>query len=1482
MRRSLRHTALALAAAAALGASGPACADPVTIVTVAAYAMAGAEVIALTTAAYIALAASVIGGIVARKNAKRAAAAARDARMDALTDRCVTMMTSEPEPAVVYGRCAVGGWVIDKITTAKTYVDDAGMVRTKPDALQHVVVGIAGHECQAIHDIYMYGDWVGMIGADGWVTGGPADAPYGRLHAIQATQRVAFVAGAATLLPAQQGYTISRLISISQDQSGDAGSKSSVGTLSGLSITGGPASGQWDVTVEISKTVSSLHVEFNLGSPDQLASPWLRSVAPATWTAEHRLRGITYAVLTFDLDDGRYQGIPGDMAFEVSGRKVLDPRTGVTAWSRNAALCTFDWLRAKWGYNLALDDIKPIIELANTCDQQISMMVGSVTTTGPRYTIDGAFGVNADKASVLSDMLESMGGFASHGAQWALQAGAWSAPVMAITDDDLAAPVRVLRSAAPLDERFNSARATYMPERKVQPADVDPYSNAVFVVADGGREWGSFTFPFTNNKARARNLLRQFVEQSRAGMLIQYTGKMRLWPLEVGDRVTVTSSRFGLVADTFRVIDTTWSPGQPVVLTLQRDIAASYDDADASTADPAPSTRLPNPGLVDTPSALSAVSGTAQLLKMADGTILPRVLVSWAAPQTIYMSDPSSRTIVSWRRTAEVTWSEFPLSGNTTETYLDGVRDRDVIIIRVQHVNSIGARSQWVAMAHTVVGKTAPPTAVTSLAVTELQTAARKFGWVHVPDIDHYGYELRYSANQGAIWEQMLYLDRVVGDALSTELSEPADGPWRFAICSIDLSGNYSTSPAYSSAVLSGYSALIASGGMSGNLLANTSFSSRVTAPWAHAGAALAYYGTESQRDSGQPYAPLGTDAICMRQMAPIAGGDAAAAHDLVSEFVPVAPLVRYELSAYIAAHRCGMEVYLEFFTSSMVAMVSAPQWAGSVLTGGQQLDQWTRATVFGVAPAGAAYCRPIIRKLNTVLGQPDSLCWLLWPYLGVASASQATPSAYSPGVPRTVAQLGYVGDLDATRGAPAGTLVGGRLAETISAELVAITSDSVLSRPEKTSEIIRYNEMFNERNGILATASALGITTERTAYSAAMTVLENYLAALLPAFQDTNADTAITPATYRSTWDSAVQARMALLSRISIVSSQRASGMPLSGNLLSNTEFSGNSVVGWAHGGAATLSFFGTESQRDAAQPYAPAGSDAICMRQIGVIAGGDAAAAHDLTPEFIPVMPNVRYEFTGYIAAHRCTVEVYLEWFTVEMVAIVPADKWSGMVLTGGQKLTQWTRGIVFGVAPVGAAYCRPIVRKLNTMAGQPDSFCWLLWPYLGIAGADQIVPSEYSPGVPSSHQQLGLIDTFDLMQDSATEVLFSEAPAPPVFQNGYFNAVPIVQLSYNLKRSGSKGKVTCSFNYELVVPPGFDRSISLPGVIGLRYFGLATVPIILEAGVHFVEFSTPVIIDFPSGTNAIGTAVLSLFGGATLAIKSNILLVLEIIKA
>jgi hypothetical protein len=69
---------------------------------------------------------------------------------------------------------------------------------------------------------------------------------------------------------------------------------------------------------------------------------------------------------------------------------------------------------------------------------------------------------------VLGDLEESMCGHAVYGAQWMMQAGAWTAPVTlpgggGLVEDDLAGQISVVQADTPMDELFNGMRGTYVP-----------------------------------------------------------------------------------------------------------------------------------------------------------------------------------------------------------------------------------------------------------------------------------------------------------------------------------------------------------------------------------------------------------------------------------------------------------------------------------------------------------------------------------------------------------------------------------------------------------------------------------------------------------------------------------------------------------------------------------------------------------------------------------------------------------------------------------------------------------------------------------------------------------------------------------------------------------------------------------------------------------------------------------------------------------
>ncbi|MCX2780428.1 hypothetical protein [Microbulbifer thermotolerans] len=107
--------------------------------------------------------------------------------------------------------------------------------------------------------------------------------------------------------------------------------------------------------------------------------------------------------------------------------------------------------------------------------------------------------------------------------------------------------------------------------------------------------------------------------------------------------------------------------------------------------------------------------------------------------------------------------------------------------------------------------------------------------------------------------------------------------------------------------------------------------------------------------------------------------------------------------------------------------------------------------------------------------------------------------------------------------------------------ELGNIGSDSKLHPSEKLIVIREYNELTDEQSGIVAQATDLGITTEKTAYNNAISALTSYLGGLSPAWDNTGSVTSITRSTWDSKWQDVYSTRQALLDKISAVLKTRA-----------------------------------------------------------------------------------------------------------------------------------------------------------------------------------------------------------------------------------------------------------------------------------------------------------------------------------------------------
>jgi len=321
------------------------------------------------------------------------------------------------------------------------------------------------------------------------------------------------------------------------------------------------------------------------------------------------------------------------------------------------------------------------------------------------YTCNGAFATDGSgKEAVLEDLVETMAGTATYGATWIIQAGAWVSSVMSLGDDDLDGQIEIVQAGAGLDAIINGVRGQFIPAGKTTPVDMTPYQNATFLAADGQALWEDVSLPYVNNKVRAANLARIRVEQARDGLMVRFPAKLKAWPLQIGDRVAVTSTEYGWSAKTFRVTDWQFGDTTAVILTLQEDAAAVYDLADAVTADPAPNTGLPSPWTVASLTGVSASSSYATIQKSGRSPLVPRVLVQWNAITDPYVAGAGGAVEIAWRRPGGV-WQQTSVPGDSTQAYLDGVDDGDLLTISARARNSLGAVSQMVYLSHVVDGK---------------------------------------------------------------------------------------------------------------------------------------------------------------------------------------------------------------------------------------------------------------------------------------------------------------------------------------------------------------------------------------------------------------------------------------------------------------------------------------------------------------------------------------------------------------------------------------------------------------------------------------------------------------------------------------------------------------------------------------------------------------------------------------------------------
>lgn len=477
-----------------------------------------------------------------------------------------------------------------------------------------------------------------------------------------------------------------------------------------------------------------------LGTSTQTSDADLQAAFPGIWTTNHRLQGIAYIYARLEFDAQVFQGGIPNISCVIRGKKVYDYRDLTTKYTANPALILADYLRdTKYGLGCGVDelDTDAVIASANICDEDVPL---ATSGTEKRYECHGLIDTDKNPNQIIEEMLTSMAGQMSYiGGKWTMRAGAYVAPAMTLTLDDLRGPIQ-MQTKPSRSETFNAVKGVFInPDANWQATDYPPITSATFEAEDNNqRVFVDYTLPFTTSNSMAQRIAKIALYRSRQEITMTLPCKLKAFDLKPGDTVNITIDRYGFSSKVFEVVN--WrlavSENQLGVDLELREMNSAVFDWDAEeTAFSQDNATKPNSDA--RPPTLTNLAVTDNSYLNEDGTFFPSSTISWDSVPSIFVTG-GGYIEIQFKKSSDTVWTPAAnVPGNQTSTTIDGGESGINYDIRARTKTSTGVDGAWAYVnAYTIPGDTTAPGAPTSLTATG-SDAAIQLTWVNPADKDY-------------------------------------------------------------------------------------------------------------------------------------------------------------------------------------------------------------------------------------------------------------------------------------------------------------------------------------------------------------------------------------------------------------------------------------------------------------------------------------------------------------------------------------------------------------------------------------------------------------------------------------------------------------------------------------------------------------------------------------------------------------------------
>jgi hypothetical protein len=660
----------------------------------------------------------------------------------------------------IYGATRVGGITFYQETTNN-------------NKFLHKLVAVAGHEVNAIGDIYLNDELVTLDGS-GNVTSPSNYITYSK----DRTNAGSFVVG--------KTYKIA-------NTGGGGGEPSptnfvAIGAANNNVDTVFTATGAGSGKGTANLRTARVRLIKHLGTADQAADADLVSES-LLWTSNHRARGIAYIYARFEYSaDAFPNGVPV-ITTVVQGKKVYDPRTETTAYSSNAALCLRDYLISSGvAFTSEIDDTL-FSTAANICDETVTLDAGG---TQLRYTTNGTFTSDAAPKDAISNLLTSMGGMIWYSqGKWGCKAAAYTSTVLSLDEDDLRSGLQIQTRNSRRDG-FNKITGIFRgPESNYFETNYPTLAPAAFLSVDNGQESElELALPYVDTSAMAQRIAKIALYRNREQLKISGSFGMRAYQLAVGDLVQITNTRLGFADKVFEVVE--WRFGLnsemalEVFMTLQELSSGVFQwNADESLFE-SNNTTLLSPYAVPNVSIL-----TDQEYRIVNEKITTVLVVNVSSTEAgrvdnvevVYKKDTDAEYSflgIGDLGRFEILEIDTPLANSPTQISYE---------VKARATNALGVKGEFASKIHPVQADSDGPDAPQNFS-KQLSAGSIFFSWTASTALDLSYYKIWHSSSTSAVWANASVLEVIEKVARpATTVSYPALSG-TFFIEPYDKSGN--------------------------------------------------------------------------------------------------------------------------------------------------------------------------------------------------------------------------------------------------------------------------------------------------------------------------------------------------------------------------------------------------------------------------------------------------------------------------------------------------------------------------------------------------------------------------------------------------------------------------------------------------------------------------------------------------------------------